>query len=1141
MQGVFMFQTKRNIFFKIIALFVLINFGITVIGPLPTSTAQEAFSLPTAGKMVGFKDPAFPILLKGVKVFPDNPLRFDFVIDQGNVGAGPRARPVFEKLIKYFLASLTVPEDDLWVNLSPDEPDRIIPNKLGETEMGRDLLAQDFMLKQITASLMNPEGELGEQFWERIYAEAYAKYGTTDIPVDVLNKVWIVPEKAVVYENDKTNTAFVIESRLKVMVEEDYLLKERSRSSLVARDSKKHSDIKRATRHQRLATNLIREIIIPAIEREINEGQTFANLRQIYHSLILATWYKRKLKQSFLGRTYINQNKTDGIDIEDKTAKQKIYTQYLEAFKQGAYDYIKEEYDSNTQEIVPRKYFAGGTAFTDEEMNLVMVVIDKISESNISLGDDAAMISMVLDPTKNDTAMTASSVLKNNEINLYLDDVELYYQRKKEIRALLQQAVDANIKSEKEFYILLKKILEFKGAKSTVIMEVSREEGSLGAIAQGIFDIYPIEEAALKEMSKGAQDIWYDRVDPVWGESFTPAIRNEILDALGPPGVFVLSGGKSEEMRQLRLKVGEIVFKSMMNIIWKKLNVEEGSEDRRWIERFLVSPEISEDEEKVLRILEEWKEINEELFLEKYKSKRGLISKIISLQMQILNEMQTHTIRTKLEESFQHTNAFTEPFVFFWGWIEKDQEFLRKQGDFEYQRAAGYAAVRNGEVSKAVKSYRKALEIFPDKKAIVRDDLEQLAKKGILIAEDVRKELGLDKSMITSVTFSSEKEVNEYLDPDFTVHALSVKTEETKEFTAKGSSRLSVFGSADEELWENEYPMDKNGNVTLGIHPLLVEDKVKGEYILIDPGPSGEEIIKALDAKGIYPKDIKKIILSHGHWDHAGALTYEGKPTFPNADVYVSETIKDSNWSFFKEDHFEYQIRRDFRSKAVSGILISSKINIKYIPKNQTTISEIKGIKFIWTGGHTGHHLRLEIGKLFYGGDESLTRVHVENFMGAPTEDSELSRETWNTIRQRAEKTGGSIYAYHDIKNPFIKIIQEGDDSSMITSPITKGGIDFNANALPLDVQGAEIDFDFTQLNLPCTDDDKDEECEGLDMKALEQMSITGFTPVILNIVPLQSISTFLGLGDNQEEEVEEIERVTFFDRKQRPYLNHES
>ena len=85
-----------------------------------------------------------------------------------------------------------MPEDDLWVNLSPYEKDRIIPEAFGQTEMGRDLLAQDYLLKQLTASLMYPEEELGNKFWKRVYQKAQQMYGTTDIPTDVFNRVFII-------------------------------------------------------------------------------------------------------------------------------------------------------------------------------------------------------------------------------------------------------------------------------------------------------------------------------------------------------------------------------------------------------------------------------------------------------------------------------------------------------------------------------------------------------------------------------------------------------------------------------------------------------------------------------------------------------------------------------------------------------------------------------------------------------------------------------------------------------------------------------------------------------------------------------------------------------------------------------------
>ena len=44
--------------------------------------------------------------------------------------------------------------------------------------------------------------------------------------VGLLAKVWIVPEKAVVYENG--GAAFVLENHLKVMLEQDYLAIEKT-------------------------------------------------------------------------------------------------------------------------------------------------------------------------------------------------------------------------------------------------------------------------------------------------------------------------------------------------------------------------------------------------------------------------------------------------------------------------------------------------------------------------------------------------------------------------------------------------------------------------------------------------------------------------------------------------------------------------------------------------------------------------------------------------------------------------------------------------------------------------------------------------------------------------------------------------
>jgi len=313
--------------------------------------------LPQPGVMV-MPGPSFtPALLRGLQVYPDNPLRFDFIIDTGDTGLeGDAFEAEAQKLIKYFLASVTIPEDEFWVNLSPYEQDRIIAHALGQAEMGRDLLAQDYMLKQLTATLIHPDHELGKKFWQRVYQRSYELYGTTQMPANTFNKIWIVPDEAVVYEQDAY--AFVGERHLKVMLEEDYLSMENnaSRRDLGMADV----DNEEMKKIAQVSSEIVREVLLPEIEQEVNQGKIFANLRQIFDAMILATWYKKALKDSLLGQVYADKNKIKGVDVEDKTIKDQIYDQYLETFKKGVCDLVKVEKDIATDKFIPRKYFSGG-------------------------------------------------------------------------------------------------------------------------------------------------------------------------------------------------------------------------------------------------------------------------------------------------------------------------------------------------------------------------------------------------------------------------------------------------------------------------------------------------------------------------------------------------------------------------------------------------------------------------------------------------------------------------------------------------------------------------------------------------------------------------------------------------------------
>ena len=254
-------------FRKIVCLFVTAAFLLSNL-VLPTGvSAQTLFNLPVLGTTVSLTPSFRPLTLSGLNLYPDNPFKFDFLVDQGDTTLKDEdLRRETNRLIKYFLAALTVPESELWVNLSPYEKNRIVPDKFGKTEMGRDLLAQDYMLKQLTASLMNPEGELGRKFWEKIQALAKEKSGGEELPKDMFHKIWIVPDKAVIYVHAKG--AFIVKSHLKVLMEEDYLaLRESGNREQLTVDSvlEKSAVSEKSTVNRTPYTKVLKEILLPVI------------------------------------------------------------------------------------------------------------------------------------------------------------------------------------------------------------------------------------------------------------------------------------------------------------------------------------------------------------------------------------------------------------------------------------------------------------------------------------------------------------------------------------------------------------------------------------------------------------------------------------------------------------------------------------------------------------------------------------------------------------------------------------------------------------------------------------------------------------------------------------------------------------
>jgi len=128
-----------------------------------------------------------------------------------------------------------------------------------------------------------------------------------------------------------------------------------------------------------------------------------------------------------------------------------------------------------------------------------------------------------------------------------------------------------------------------------------------------------------------------------------------------------------------------------------------------------------------------------------------------------------------------------------------------------------------------------------------------------------------------------------------------------------GTQRLdggAMFGVVPKPLWERRIPADERNRIPLGLRCLLVEhdnglvlidtgignkedEKFRGIYGLENAGAGGRTRLEdALRELGHRPDDIRWVINTHLHFDHAGGDTWRdpsGKigPAFPQAQYVV--------------------------------------------------------------------------------------------------------------------------------------------------------------------------------------------------------------------------------------------------------------
>jgi transketolase len=270
-------------------------------------------------------------------------------------------------LLTYFLIGVTLPDENFWVNLRPDAEDNIITPELAKTDIGKILLETDLQLKKDTAQFTSPQTPEGTLYWDKLYKKAGELFGSENISIPTLTRPWIVPDEIIVRETK--DSAYVYKATLKVLLEQDYL-----------KDSATYNfKDPRLKALNEYSSQLIRELIIPKLTKEVNNAKRYAALRQVYYSLILARWFKAR----FYGKGGLyswNINKADltGLTSSKPWSKTTYFKEYQKSFKEGEYNLQAPVSGAFGQSI--RSYFSGGGDLTGIRINFTAM---KSTENSI--------------------------------------------------------------------------------------------------------------------------------------------------------------------------------------------------------------------------------------------------------------------------------------------------------------------------------------------------------------------------------------------------------------------------------------------------------------------------------------------------------------------------------------------------------------------------------------------------------------------------------------------------------------------------------------------------------------------------------------------------------------------------------------
>ncbi|MBI4567376.1 MAG: MBL fold metallo-hydrolase [Planctomycetes bacterium] len=261
-----------------------------------------------------------------------------------------------------------------------------------------------------------------------------------------------------------------------------------------------------------------------------------------------------------------------------------------------------------------------------------------------------------------------------------------------------------------------------------------------------------------------------------------------------------------------------------------------------------------------------------------------------------------------------------------------------------------------------------------------------------------------------------------------------VATLETGRFKLDGGA---MFGVVPKALWEKSNPCDDRNRIDLAMRVLLLREVAplatggagQPRVVLVDAGVGGKyagakfadifgidqtrcDLDGSLRAAGVQPGDVTHVVLSHGHFDHAGGATVEHRgrlvPAFSNARFFLQK----ANWETAEKPNL--------------------KERASYLPENLAPLREhgvlelvdgpgeiLPGVELCVHHGHTAGQQQVRVhgpeGTLFFCADLVPTASHVPvNYVMAYDVAPLITMEEKARLMERAAAERWILVFEHD-------------------------------------------------------------------------------------------------------------------------------